>query len=57
VLVFVGIKMLSAHYLHIPTLVSLAVVFGLIAGSALLSLWTTRRQEARRVREEAELER
>jgi predicted tellurium resistance membrane protein TerC len=48
VLVFVGLKMLVAHYFHIPTLVSLAVVFGLIAGSALLSLWASRREEARK---------
>jgi len=51
VLVFVGLKMLAAHYFHIPTLVSLAVVSGLIAGSALLSLWASRREEARKVRE------
>jgi tellurite resistance protein TerC len=47
VLIFVGIKMLSAHYVHLPTLVSLGVVFGLIAGSAVLSLWATRRAERR----------
>jgi tellurite resistance protein TerC len=53
VLVFVGVKMLSAHYLRIPTLASLAVVAGLITGSALISLWVTRRANARRAREEA----
>jgi tellurite resistance protein TerC len=57
VLVFVGIKMLAAHYVHIPTLASLGVVFGLIAGSALISLWATRRAEVRKVREEAKSER
>jgi tellurite resistance protein TerC len=56
VLVFVGVKMLSGHYVHIPTLVSLAVVFGLIMGSALLSLWATRREAARTVRERPPLE-
>ncbi|HEX5044313.1 MAG TPA: TerC family protein [Candidatus Polarisedimenticolaceae bacterium] len=44
VLVFVGVKMLIAHYVHIPTLASLTVVFGLIVGSALLSLWASRRE-------------
>jgi len=51
VLVFVGVKMLAADYVHLPTLVSLGVVFGLIAGSALLSVWATRREAARQVRE------
>ena len=44
VLIFVGIKMLSAHYVHIPTWASLGVVFGLIAGSALLSLVVTKKE-------------
>jgi tellurite resistance protein TerC len=56
VLVFVGIKMLAAHYVHIPTLASLGVVFGLIAGSALISLWVTRRAEARKMRDGVEAE-
>jgi tellurite resistance protein TerC len=56
VLVFVGVKMLSAHYFPIPTLVSLAVVFGLITGSALLSLWATRRETARKLREGSSVE-
>jgi tellurite resistance protein TerC len=47
VLVFVGLKMLVAHYLHLPTLLSLGVVFGLIAGSTVISLWATRRSRAK----------
>jgi len=47
--------MLVAHYFHLPTLASLAVVFGLIAGSALLSLWASRREEARKEREGSQL--
>jgi len=56
VLVFVGVKMLAAHYFPIPTLVSLAVVFGLIAGAALISLWATRGETARKLREGSSVE-
>ena len=38
VLAFVGVKMLLIDVYHIPTLVSLGVVFGLIAGSILSSI-------------------
>ena len=38
VLIFVGIKMLIASWIHIPTVVSLAVVFGAIGASILISL-------------------
>ncbi|MBN2495206.1 MAG: TerC family protein [Deltaproteobacteria bacterium] len=42
VLTFIGVKMLIEHWLRIPTVVSLAVVGGLLAGSVLISLWKRR---------------
>jgi tellurite resistance protein TerC len=41
VLVFVGVKMLASDALHVPILVSLLVIAGLIGGSILLSLRRT----------------
>ena len=38
VLAFVGLKMLSEHWVHVPIPVSLGVVFTLIAGSVIASL-------------------
>lgn len=38
ILMFIGVKMLIANFYHIPTIVSLAVVLGLLAGSILLSV-------------------
>jgi tellurite resistance protein TerC len=38
VLAFIGVKMLVESYLHIPELISLAVVVSLLVGSALISL-------------------
>jgi|DewCreStandDraft_1066081.scaffolds.fasta_scaffold00519_2 tellurite resistance protein TerC len=39
VLVYIGLKMLAAEFFHIPTGLSLAVVLGVILGSAVLSLY------------------
>lgn len=38
ILIYVGIKMLIQHYLHIPTLISLTVVVLVIGGSIVLSI-------------------
>lgn len=38
-LAFIGLKMIFAHWLHVPTGVSLAVVAAIIAGSIAASLW------------------
>lgn len=39
VLMFIGVKMLAADWIHVPVLVSLAVVLGIVAISIALSLW------------------
>ena len=41
ILVFVGLKMTLSHWIHIPTLISLAVIVVTLAGSVLLSLRRT----------------
>ncbi len=43
ILVFIGLKLLVAERLHIPTWVSLVVVATLIGGSALISWWVVAR--------------
>ena len=42
VLMFVGAKMLLAGWIHIPTIVSLAVIAAIVLGSVLISLLATR---------------
>jgi tellurite resistance protein TerC len=49
ILVFVGLKMTLSHWIHIPTLLSLAVIVVTLAGSVLLSL----RRNAREARQPA----
>ena len=44
VLVFIGLKMVLAKFIHIPTPLSLGVVVLIIAGSILLSVQATRKQ-------------
>ena len=46
VLAFVGLKMLSGKYVHIPELLSLGIVAILLMGTALLSLLFPERKEA-----------
>ena len=46
VLAFIGLKMVLMKYIHIPTPLSLAVVVVIIAGSILLSVKTTRNEQA-----------
>lgn len=47
VLVFVGIKMAVANFIHVPVLISLLVVALLLGGSIVASLIRTRREERR----------
>jgi len=49
ILVFVGLKMTLSHWLHVPTLLSLAVIVVTLAGAVLLSL----RRIAREARQPA----
>jgi tellurite resistance protein TerC len=39
ILVFVGIKMVAAKWVHLPIAASLGVIGGILVGSVLLSLW------------------
>jgi tellurite resistance protein TerC len=43
VLVFIGGKMLASHWVHVPALVSLAVVVLLLGAAIGVSLWMSRR--------------
>ena len=45
ILVFVGLKMLLSDFFHLPIVISLGVVAGLIGGSIILSLWFPVRDE------------
>ena len=47
VLAFVGMKMLTEHWIHIPVGVSLAIVGGILLGSGIISVWIVKRREAR----------
>ena len=49
ILVFVGVKMTLSHWIHLPTLASLAVIVVTLAGAVLLSL----RRNAREARQPA----
>ena len=46
VLAFVGVKMLLVDVYHVPTLVSLGIIVGTLAGGIAASLWATRRDRA-----------
>ena len=46
VLVFIGVKMLFAHFFEIPITISLAVVIGVLTASVLLSLVIPKKREA-----------
>ena len=46
VLAFIGIKMLTADFFHVPPVVSLGVVVGIITAAIVLSAWMRRRQGA-----------
>lgn len=44
VLIFIGAKMLASGWIHVPALVSLAVVIVLLGGSMAYSIWRSRRE-------------
>jgi len=46
VLAFVGLKMIFAHYLHVPTLISLAIIATILAITITVSMVATRDQTA-----------
>ena len=46
VLAFVGLKMIFAHYLHVPTLISLAIIATILAVTITVSMVATRDQTA-----------
>ncbi len=46
VLVFIGLKMCLSAWVHVNSLVSLAVVVSILTGSIVYSLWKTRREPA-----------
>ncbi len=43
ILVFVGLKMVGSAWLHVPTVVSLAVILGLLTGGVLASIMASRK--------------
>lgn len=43
ILVFVGLKMVGSAWLHVPTIISLAVILGLLTGGVLASVAASRR--------------
>jgi tellurite resistance protein TerC len=45
ILVFVGFKMSFSHWYHLPTIVSLLVIFILLFGAIALSIWKLRGDE------------
>jgi len=45
ILVFVGFKMSFSHWYHLPTIVSLLVIFVLLFGAIALSIWKLRGDE------------
>jgi tellurite resistance protein TerC len=47
VLAFVGMKMLTEHWIHIPIGISLGVVGGILLSSAIISVMIVKRREAR----------
>ncbi len=46
ILVFVGIKMVAAKWVHLPIAVSLGAIGGILVGSVLLSLWKSPAESA-----------
>lgn len=47
IMVFIGGKMLAMHWFHVPVLISLSVIAGILVITLLGSLWFSRRQQAR----------
>ena len=57
VLVFIGVKMVGAHWYKVPTTVSLGVVVALLGGATVFSLMKTRNAAAAEARAAAPVER
>ena len=47
VLFFIGAKMVASRWVHLPSLVSLGVVVGLLAAAVVASVWATSRERRR----------
>jgi tellurite resistance protein TerC len=47
VLIFIGVKMLGAHYFDIPIVLSLGIVIGTLAGAVVLSLMIPKKRHAK----------
>ena len=45
ILIFIGVKMLASHYVHIPIGVALGVVAGVLLVSVILSLMIPKKSE------------
>ncbi|WP_408097792.1 TerC family protein [Peredibacter sp. HCB2-198] len=45
ILMFIGVKMLIIHWFHMPVAVTMAVIFTVLLGSVLLSIWSNRKKE------------
>ncbi|MEZ5233334.1 MAG: hypothetical protein R2749_11600 [Acidimicrobiales bacterium] len=50
ILAYVGAKMILSHWYHLPTVLSLAVIAGVLTVTVVWSLRTTRKLEAQRMR-------
>ncbi|WPU64814.1 TerC family protein [Peredibacter starrii] len=44
ILMFIGAKMLIIHWFHMPVAVTMAVIFTVLLGSVLLSIWSNRKK-------------
>jgi tellurite resistance protein TerC len=47
ILIFVGLKMISSHWIHLPTVLSLAVIVVILTTAVLLSLRRSAREASR----------
>jgi tellurite resistance protein TerC len=45
ILIFIGGKMLISHYYHMPVVVTMGVIFVVLMGSVVISLWSNQRQK------------
>src|SRR5690606_13786108 len=45
ILVFIGGKMMAAHYYHMPIAVTMSVIFGTLLVSVLVSIWSNRKKQ------------
>lgn len=45
ILMFIGVKMLIVHWYHMPVSITMAVIFLVLLGSVLLSVWSSKHKE------------